>query len=257
MSSSELHQTLQAILAKTWFYRFQLPDGQMTQCYLPEAVQAIHTTRRDLLDQALQPRYPQPAGLTALDMACHEGYFGCHLAQQGYQVTGIDARAQHVADANLIAAGLGLSQRFQAHQADIFQWDPMTLEPTGQFDIVLMFGLLYHTENPVGAIRRAYAMTRRVCLIETQVAPNLSGPLDWGSYQFVKPMLGSFAIIDETEELHGPEMSITGICLAPSLEGLLWVMQAVGFKAVQWICPSAQAYEQHRHKKRVVVMGLR
>lgn len=249
-------ELIQTILAKPWFYRFHLPDGQVTDCYLPEAVQAIHTTRRALLDQVLDPLYPSLAGMTALDMACHEGYFGCHLAQKGCQVMGVDARQQHVADANLIAAGLGLSARFQARQADIYQLEAAALTPA-LFDIVLSFGLLYHTENPVGAIRQAYALTRQVCLIETQVAPNLSGPLDWGSYQFVKPMKGSFAIVDETEELHGPEMSVTGICLAPSLEGLIWIMQAVGFKRVEWVCPPAGAYEQHAHKKRVVVVGFK
>ena len=62
-----------------------------------------------------------------------------------------------------------------------------------------MLGLIYHLENPVGAIRKAHALCKDVCLIETQVAPNLSGQLDWGNYTFVKPMMGSFAIIDETE----------------------------------------------------------
>jgi len=85
--------------------------------------------------------------------------------------------------------------------------------------------------------------------------PNLSGNVDWGSYRFVKPLKGSFGIIDETEETHGPEMSTLGICLAPSVDALLWIMEKVGFKDVAVVPPPEDAYEQLRFGKRVMVMG--
>ena len=66
----------------------------------------------------------------------------------------------------------------------------------GTFDIVLLFGLLYHLEDPVAALRLARRLTRRVCLLETQLAPNLAGILDWGTSSTVKSIQGSFAIID-------------------------------------------------------------
>ena len=47
-----------------------------------------------------------------------------------------------------------------------------------------MLGLLYHVENPVGALRLARALTRRACVIETQVTPNMTGVVDWGAYTF-------------------------------------------------------------------------
>jgi hypothetical protein len=94
-----------------------------------------------------------------------------------------------------------------------------------------------------------------VCLVETQVVPNLSGPVDWGAYRFVKPLQGVFGLVDETYETHGPEMSTTGICLAPSVEGLLWVMRKVGFREVALVAPPEGAYEQHRYGKRVMAIG--
>ena len=57
------------------------------------------------------------------------------------------------------------------------------------------------------------------------------------------------------EETHGPEMSTTGICLAPSVEALIWIMQKVGFKDVKMIEPEEHHYEQHRFKKRVMIAG--
>mgnify|MGYP003717362641 CR=1 FL=1 len=216
---------------------------------------AIHSTRLFMLGSILNARYHGHwHRANAVDLACHEGYFGCQLAAKGVQVKGLDARQDHVDSANLIAKGMQLDKMFHAERADI---NEVTVEQHGKFDIVLMLGLIYHLENPVGAIRTAYALTQDVCFIETQVAPNLSGQLDWGNYQFVKPMQGSFAVVDESYELDGPEMSNTGICLAPSMEALIWIMKKVGFYDVTLINPPDGAYEQHRYKKRVMVVGYK
>jgi hypothetical protein len=157
-----------------------------------------------------------------------------------------------VDDANLISRAQQLDN-FEAVKRDVHALDAKQL---GRFDIVLMLGLIYHLENPVGAIRLAHSLTRKVCLIETQVVPNFSGNVDWGSYQFVRPLKGCFGIIDELNETHAPEASTGGICLAPSTEGLLWIMHAVGFDRVELLIPPADAYEQHRHGKRVMVAGF-
>ena len=70
-------------------------------------------------------------------------------------------------------------------------------------------------------------------------------------------MMGNFAIVDETEETHGPETSTTGICLVPSLEALLWVLRKVGFRDVQVLPVPADGYEQLRYGKRVMVAASR
>ena len=46
-------------------------------------------------------------------------------------------------------------------------------------------------------------------------------------------MVGTFGIIDETEETHAPEASARGICLAPSIEALEWLLKRVGFARVE------------------------
>jgi hypothetical protein len=242
------------VLSRPWFYHFRLPDGQQTECYLPPEAHAVHTTRRDMMLTCLKQNLPEDwSQLEAVDLACHEGWFSMALAEHGMgNILGIDARQEHVDDAQQIFQACQRESVFKAQVGDIHALDTDTL---GRFDLCLMFGLLYHLENPVGALRVARALTKRVCLVETQVAPNLSGPLDWGNYQFVKPMMGSFAIIDETEETHGPEMSTLGICLAPSVEALIWLMQKVGFDRVELLRPPEDAYEQHRHYKRVIVAG--
>ena len=250
-----MSELIQKILKKKWFYAFELPSGEVTECYLEDPTMAVHSTRLSMLGSVLNARYHGKWHTSsAVDLACHEGYFACQLAAKGVKVTGLEARQEHVDDANLIAKGMQLDDKFHAKCVDIHD---VTAKAQGEFDIVLMLGLIYHLENPVGAIRTAYSLTQDVCFIETQVAPNLSGQIDWGNYQFVKPMKGSFAVVDETYEVDGPEMSQTGICLAPSIEALVWIMQTIGFKNVAVIKPPDGAYEQHRYKKRVMVVGYK
>lgn len=247
------HDMEKKVLAKKWFYEFDLPSGAKTTSYLPEEAQLVHTTRKDMLYAALDPLFENKWSQSrAIDLACHEGYFASLLAQRGCQeVVGIDIRKEHVDDAELIMKTLQYTQ-FSAHLSDVHAIDKNQF---GEFEIVLMFGLLYHLENPIGALRVARSLCKEVCLVETQVAPNLSGIIDWGNYRFNKMMQGSYAIIDETEETHGPEMSSTGICLCPSVEGLLWTMKKVGFKRVGLVKPPHDGYEQHVYGKRVMAIG--
>ena len=244
----------QQVLSKTWFYPFRLPSGQVTTTYDGGALDAIHATRLSMLKAALHAEYGDTiAQRSVIDIACHQGYFSTQLAGMGARdVLAVDARAEHVADATLIRDALNLGN-LRVQQSDVHA---LTAQATGTFDIVLMLGLIYHLENPVGALRTAQALTRRICLVETQIVPGMSGMVDYGSYRFVRPLKGSFGIIDETEETHGPEASTTGICLVPSIEALLWIMRKIGFDRVEVLPPPADAYEQLRYGKRVMVAGF-
>ncbi len=239
------------MLARDWFYAFRLPSGARTRTYVSDEVARIHDTRAAMLQDAVHAHFgrPLPSGLRALDLACHEGWFAQQARALGFaDVLGVDARQAHVEDARLAAAACGVDGlRFE--QADVRGLD------AGRFDLVLCLGLVYHLEDPVGALRTARAHTADggLCLVETQVAPNLSGPLDYGHHSFVKPMVGSFAIVDETDETHGPETSTTGICLVPSVEGLLWILRKVGFAHAEVLPVPADGYEQLRFGKRVMV----
>lgn len=248
----------QSIASRDWFYEFDLPEGLAAPCRTPDHVKPIHTTRLDMLWSALDPYVAQRGGwgeISAIDIACHQGFFSTQLARRGARgVLGIDARAEHVADAELIRQAYGLGN-LRLEQHDIYEVKPAQL---GSFDVVVCYGLLYHVENPVGLLRlcrQLIGANGGACVVETQVVPNMSGVVDWGSYEYVKPLHGVFGLIDESLETHVPEASTTGVCMAPSVEGLLWLMRKIGFTSVVQIAPPADAYEQHRFNKRVIVAG--
>jgi hypothetical protein len=245
---------IQRALGKSWFYPLTLPDGRVLASSHGGRVDAIHLTRARMLDAFIDSEFAGArSALNAIDIACHQGYFSLQLARAGFgRVDAIDARAEHVADAALLGA-IFATPALQARQRDVFALRPDT---DGSHDLVLMFGLLYHLENPVGALRVARSLTRRACVIETQVVPHMSGMVDWGSHEYVRPLKGCFGIIDEIDETHAPEASVTGVCLAPSTQGLLWLLRAVGFRNAYVLPVPADGYEQLRHGKRVMVAAL-
>jgi hypothetical protein len=237
-------------MAREWFYAIELPDGRVSPTWHHGELDTIHDTRWRMLEGALGERLAD--GPSAIDLACHQGYFAVKMAQSGCsRVTAIDARPGHVEDTNLVAQAMGIDN-IDARCSDVFDLD---IREEGAFDVVLMLGLLYHLENPIGALRVARALCRDICVIETQVVPGLAGYVDWGSYEFVRPLKGSFGVIDEMEETHAPEASVTGICLVPSLEALMWCLRQVGFDSAEVLSPPEDAYEQLRHHKRVMVVA--
>jgi hypothetical protein len=242
---------LDQIHEREWFYSFELPDGSRTRTYHGGELDAIHATRWEMLQQCVEEHFGGScSGLRALDLASHQGYFSVRLAQLGFgEVLGVEARGSHVEDSRLVAGAYGL-ENLSFSQSDIHDLDTVGM---GQFDLVAMLGLLYHLENPVGALRLCRALCRNLCIIETQLVPGISGSVDFGSHRFVRPLQGTFGLIDETGETHGPEASVTGICMVPSLDALLWLLRKVGFREAAVLPPPEQAYEQLRYGKRVMV----
>ena len=241
---------LERVRLRQWFYEFELPDGTRTRSTLPEGVEKIHSTRLEMMERVLDGAVGRDcSGLAAVDLACHQGWFALHLARRGFRsITAVDARAEHLADAQLMADVLGV-RTLRPLQLDI---EDARAEQIGTHDVTLMLGLLYHLENPVRALRLARAVTRRVLIIESQVVPHMAGIVDWGSWRFQRPLVGNFGIVDETEETHAPEAAVRGICLAPSLPALEWLLRRGGFARVERVLPPAEGHEQLVGHKRAM-----
>jgi tRNA (mo5U34)-methyltransferase len=59
----------------------------------------------------------------------------------------------------------------------------MEIGELGSFDVVLFLGVLYHLENPLGALRRVAALTEEVALIRT-VAVAVEGHPEASLWEF-------------------------------------------------------------------------
>jgi len=142
---------------------------------------------------------------TALDAGCGVGYFSSLLQEMGLRVTAFDARPENVEEARRRHAGID----FQV--ADVEELRPQEF---GAFDLVLCFGLIYHLENPLRAMRRLRAMTGKLLLIESVCVP------------------GTAPLIYLRDEAVAEDQALKAIACYPSEGALVKMAYRAGFPAV-------------------------
>ena len=123
-----------------------------------------------------------------------------------------------------------------------------------QYDLTLFLGLLYHVEDPMLCLRQVSAVTRELCVIETQVVDEVEGFTEWGSQDWTRPYVGIIALVDEGGEFEAGirETGVTPMATCPSPKALLFMLRQAGFKRAEILTPAPGAYEQHARGKRVV-----
>ncbi len=215
-----------------WMYPWELAPGVVTPL-LSDVLPRIHETRLEMLEKevgwALGEAGP---GASVLDLACNEGWFSHRMLELGAsRVLGLDIREVNVRRAELVARRLGYSpEQLEFRQADVFELDPAEI---GQFDVVLLLGLIYHVENPMGAIRIARACTRRLCVIEAQLTTQ-DEPIEWGMGPHRHQQPASFAAYIEPDANVNPVASAEGILsLIPNRAAVQEMGLAAGFGKVE------------------------
>jgi SAM-dependent methyltransferase len=103
-------------------------------------------------------------GKVVLDVGCGVGHLAQFFVNRGCKVVCIDGREQNIASLRLRYSGL------VAHVANI-ETEP--LSQFGMFDIVFCYGLLYHLENPVSALRNMASVCQEFLLLETMVCDHI------------------------------------------------------------------------------------
>jgi 2-polyprenyl-3-methyl-5-hydroxy-6-metoxy-1,4-benzoquinol methylase len=132
-----------------------LPEGGGTETFdTPEALK---------LNQA-RLAHLQSLGLTlsnrsVLDVGCGVGHLAQFFVKQNCRVVCLDGRSENVDSLRTRYPGL------EAHVANV----ETDLSRFGRFDIVLCYGLLYHLENPLAALRNIAAVCDDLLLLETIV----------------------------------------------------------------------------------------
>jgi hypothetical protein len=249
--SDRTREEVQAALDRhqDWFYDFRFENGAEATVK-SELVRAIRDTKPNLIFPHLDHLFSERWGeIECLDMACHQGWFSVQTALRGAgRVHGVDVREEHVARASLIS-DLGRLTNTSFEQRNLFELDP---ERDGRYDLTLFLGILYHLDDPVASLRLAHAMTKELCVIETQVAraaPELE--YVWGSDVSIRQ--GYPIAVGRVGPRHVAEG--TEMTLVPTLKALYYILYAVGFKRLQLAIPPFTAYEQFTNFDRVVVFA--
>lgn len=257
-TSGELSSELASELGSQpgWMYPWSLAPGADAPLLHPE-LPSVHRTRAEMIEPAVRAALADAGpNATALDLACSEGYFGQRLLEWGAQrVVGMDIRAQNVRRAELIRDHFGIAEsRLSFQQGDVFDIDPDTL---GRFDVVLLLGLIYHVEDPVGAVRLARRLTRSLCVIESQLTRQ-NRPIMHG--QGVPDLLfsadASFAVELEEDADQNPLASTPGVLsLIPNRAALELMVRAAGFERAEIVKAATHHNPQYRIGDRAVALG--
>jgi len=142
---------------------------------------------------------------TALDAGCGVGFFAQILQECGLSVGAFDGRMENVTEAR---------KRFPEIRFEQGDVESPGILAIGKFDLTLCFGLLYHLENPMLAIRHLRALTGKGLLLESMCIP------------------GSSAGMVLREEPAAADQSLTDIALYPSEACLVKMLYRAGFAAV-------------------------
>lgn len=166
---------------------------------------------------------------SAIDVACGAGYFSALLTSAGLDVTGVDGRRNNVDECRRRQPGV---------QFELFDAEDRAIRGLGTFDLVLCFGLLYHLENPLLAIRHLHALTGTLLLVEGVVFPG------------DQPIMG---LVDET---HSDDQGLNYFAFYPTEACLQKMLFKAGFANVYRfaVLPDHPTYRSSKRLPRVRTM---
>jgi len=228
---------LDEVKSTKWFYEFVLPDGTLTSSYLDDSVKKIHKTR-------------ELTGGSALDIACHEGFYSQVLSDYFTTIDGIDKNDDSIKKANLIKEVC--SKNNITFEKKSFEG----LLHLKKYDFVLCYGLLYHVQNPIELMNILSSLCSGWLCLETQVLPfQISGKVEDGNYLGQREIRGMFGLFDDYPE--SKEGGLTRFAMVPSLDGLTYLLEAFGFVNISFYEPFPDDYEQYVRGQRVIVFAQR
>ena len=245
-SREEIERGIQA--RDPWFYEYAFSNGARVTPQAPDALK-IHADRTDAifphLDRLFAGRWD---GVRCLDLACNEGWFSMQVARRGAaSVLGIDVRSAHIEKSQWMAQASGMS-RASLRTEDLFSFAGSSGE---QYDLVLCLGLLYHLENPMGAVRVARQFTKNVCVIEGLVAR--SATMQAAKFGYAQPREGPGAIVLPADPVHCKETA--GVAIIPSLPALHLMLCRAGFREVHLVMPPESASPTFQAYDRVILFA--
>ena len=167
---------------------------------------------------------------TAVDAGCGVGFFSHILCNFGFSAGGFDGREENIVEAR---------RRFPGIPFECGNIEDPGITGIGKFDLVLCFGLLYHLENPMLAIRHLRAMAGKGLLLESMCVP------------------GDQAAMLLREEPRMSDQSLTDIAFCPSESCLVKMVYRAGFEYVYRLLelPDHEDFRETReHARRRTVL---
>jgi FkbM family methyltransferase len=188
--------------------------------------------REKTIRKVLQRIIPAQGLKTALDAGAGVGFFSQTLHDCGLLVSGFDGREENVAEAR---------RRYPGIPFALGDLQGRSILDLGKFDLVLCFGMLYHLENPLMAIRHLRGLARKCLLLESMCVPDDRPAL----------LLGQAPREDH--------QSSTDIAYYPSETSLVKMLYRAGFPYVYRVLPLPDHDDfcdtREHHRKRTMLFA--
>ncbi len=176
------------------------PEGGGVECFDTHAALEINHARLVHLASLDLPI----DGRTVLEVGAGVGRLTAFLVDRSCVVVATEARAENVAELRRRLPAV------DAREADVEE----SLQYIGRFDVVFCYGVLYHLESPLRALRNMAAVCNDLLLIETMVSDS---------------QLPVLRLEDETKSVN---QALRGLAHRPSPSYLATALNRVGFDHV-------------------------
>jgi SAM-dependent methyltransferase len=254
---NELSDELRAELADgpTWTYGWKLRDGTTTPVHRDFLVALYEASAASIEGPVREALAAAGPDASALDIGCNEGWFSQRLLDWGAgRVLGCDSREFNVRRARLMRDHYGIpAERLALDVADLFDLSPARV---GRFDVVALLGVLYHLENPMGAMRILHELTTSLCVIQSQVT-GFDEEISLGYADgTIRSAPASFAVHREADEetALSPLAAMPGVLsLIPNRRAIVEMALAAGFSEAE-VIESPEA-SRHGELEDVVVVA--
>jgi SAM-dependent methyltransferase len=144
-------------------------------------------------------------GKRVLDVGCGVGHFTDFYTRKGCSVVGIDARYENIEE---------MAERYPTIEGHVADVQSFPLSRFGQFDVIHCYGLLYHLENPVAALRNISVVCDDLLILETIICDS------------------SLPVLVAADEALQANQAISGIGSRPSPSFVAMALNRVGFPYV-------------------------
>jgi SAM-dependent methyltransferase len=195
------HGTYNVSVMSRHFAAEEQPRGGHAIVFDDQVASDINAARLQWLEAVDLP----VAGKRVLDAGCGVGHFGPFYLCRGCSVTGLDGRAENIAI---------LRERHPRIDGRVGDLQTIDLSTLGDFDVVHCFGLLYHLDSPVAALRNMHAVCRELLVLETMVCDS-SRPL--------------VVLADEDKSVN---QALEGLGCRPSPSFVALALNRIGFRCV-------------------------
>jgi SAM-dependent methyltransferase len=234
-----------------WMYEFDLGDGVKTPLYL-ESLRKVHQARHEMIFDFLDGLHFDYRSADVLDIGCNEGYFLFEMLKCGARSgLGLEGRAENISKARFIEETLGI-KHCEFREADVLDVDL----GSEHYDIVLLLGLIYHVEDPIGLLRRAAKATKRFLFLETQLCKS-EQPIKFGwGVPDVYHDADAYLVLHEERD-DNPLASMGGLSMIPNLNAVTTMLRQCGFRNIVQLHADKVRETQYDRGDRAMFVGIK